>query len=114
MITFWFRCWTDRQEVKCCWTWFSSVQRRSLNGIKIVNNLGCSDHALNEFMILRNAGLSNSGVRTLNFRRVNFSLFNELLDEVPWEAVLKRQRSGVKDAFLREQDLSIAQNKKAG
>lgn len=35
-------------------------------------SLGCSDHALAEFLISRNTGLAENKVRTLNFRRVNF------------------------------------------
>ena len=56
---------------------------------------------------------------TLNFKRANFRLFKELLHETFWEEVLRDK--GVeqswllyKDAFLRPQELSIPQNKKAG
>ena len=38
-------------------------------------SLGCSDHALVEFVISRNIGLANSGVRTLKFVRSKFRLF---------------------------------------
>ena len=90
-----------------------------IKGIKNEVSLGCSDHALVEFVILRNVGLTRSGVKTLNFVRVKFRLFKELLDKIPWEAVLRDK--GVKeswllfkDAFLRTQELSVPQNKKAG
>jgi len=43
-------------------------------------NLGCSDYALVEFVILRNMDLENSKVGTLSFRRANFQLFKELLN----------------------------------
>lgn len=59
------------------------------------------------------------GVRTLNFGRAGFGLFGELLDGISWKAVLRDR--GVeerwllfKDAFLRAQELSVPQNKKAG
>ena len=57
-------------------------------------------------MILRNAGLAKSAVRTLNFRKTNFRLFKELLDEIPWESVLRDSGTEqgwqhFKDAFLR-------------
>jgi len=42
-----------------------------------------------EFVVLRNGGLAKSRVRTLNFRRANFQLFKELLDEIPWEAFFR-------------------------
>jgi len=69
-------------------------------------------------MILWNVGLVEGGVRTLN-SRANFRLFKELLDEIPWEAVLRDK--GVeqscllsKDDLLSVQELSIPQNKKPG
>jgi len=33
--------------------------------------------------------MANSGVRTLNFRRVKFQLFKELMDEILWGIVLR-------------------------
>ena len=60
-------------------------------GVKIGHSLGCSDHALVGFVISGNVGLAKSGVRTLNFRRANFRLFKELLDEIPWETVLRHK-----------------------
>ena len=63
-------------------------------------------------------GLVKSGVRTLNLRRVNSRLFKELLKEISWEEALRDK--GVeqswlyfKDGFLRVEELSIPQNKKA-
>ena len=46
-----------------------------IEDIKIGGSLGCSDHALVEFVISRNIGLANSGVRTLKFVRSKFRLF---------------------------------------
>jgi len=51
--------------------------------VKMGGKLGCSDHALVEFVILRNAFLAKSRVRTLNFRRAKFHLLRELLDGIP-------------------------------
>jgi len=72
-----------------------------IKGIKF-GGVGCSNHALVESVISKNVGLTKSGVWTLNFERVNFRLFKELLDEM----------ATLKDAFLREQELSIPLNKK--
>lgn len=63
-------------------------------------------------------GLTKSGVRTLNFKRVNLRLFKELLDEISWEEVHRDKGSRTNwllfdEAFLRAQELSTAQNKKA-
>jgi len=55
--------------------------------VKVGGSLGCSGHALAEFIISRNGGLEKSAVRTLNFGRVNFRLFKELLAEISWDAV---------------------------
>jgi len=61
----------------------------SIIEVKIGGSLGCSDHALVEFMIWRNAGLGKSRIRTPNSRRANFGLYKELLDGIPWENVFK-------------------------
>ncbi|GAB0209348.1 hypothetical protein GRJ2_003400500 [Grus japonensis] len=44
--------------------------------VKIGGSLGCSDHALVEFTILRDMGQVKSRDRILNFRRANFLLRN--------------------------------------
>ena len=64
-------------------------EEESIIEVKIGGSLGCSDHALVEFVIWRSAGLAKSRVRTLNFRRVKFWLLKELLSGIPWETVLK-------------------------
>ena len=82
--------------------------------VKIAGSLGCSDHALKEFVILKNASLAKSRVRTLNSRRANFWLLKELLDGIPWETVLRGMGTEqswqlFKDTLLRAQQLSIIQ-----
>jgi len=57
--------------------------------VRIGGSLGCSAHALVEFVILRNMGLAKSRVRTLNFKKVEFCLIKELIREIPWAAVLR-------------------------
>lgn len=52
-------------------------------------NPKCSDHALAEFVILRNMCLAKSKVRTLNFQRMNFQLSIDLVDEIPWNTALR-------------------------
>ena len=87
--------------------------------IKIRASLGCSDHALVEFVISRDVGLAKSWVRTLNFGRANFKLFNGLLAKIPWDAVLKDEDVEeswllFKDALLKAQEVSIPLNRKVG
>jgi len=43
--------------------------------VKTGGSLGCSDHALVEFTVLREKGQAKSKVRTLNFRKEKFQLF---------------------------------------
>ena len=74
--------------------------------IKIGSSLGCSDHTLVELVISRNVGLAKSRVRMLNFRRANFRLFKDLLDEISCEAILRDKGAEqswllFKDAFLK-------------
>jgi len=81
-------------------------------------SLGCNDHTLVEFVILRNAGLAKSRVRTLNFRREKFQLLKQLLDGISWETLLKgigteQSWKLCKDSFLQAQELSIYQQKKS-
>ena len=88
-----------------------------IKGIKVRGSLGCSDHALVEFVISRNVGLGKEWGQ--DFGRVNFRLFKELLAKISWDAVLKDkdvEESWLlfKDAFLRAQELSVPLNKKAG
>ncbi len=96
----------------------TNAAEESVRGVKAGGSLGCSDHALVEFVILRNAGLAKSRVRTLNFRRAKFWLLKELLDGISWETVLKGMGTEqswqlFKDTLLRVQRLSIPQQKKS-
>ena len=90
----------------------------SIREVKIVGSLGCSDHALVEFVILKNAGLAKSRARTLCFRKAKFRLLKELLSGIPWETVLKGMGTEqswqlFKDTLLRAQRLSTPQQKKS-
>ncbi|KAK4810519.1 LOW QUALITY PROTEIN: hypothetical protein QYF61_004482, partial [Mycteria americana] len=87
--------------------------------VKIGGSQGCSDHALVEFTILRDMGQVKSKVKTLNFRRVSFQLFKELVDGTPWETALRDKGAEqswqlFKDVFLRVQELSVLMCKKSG
>ena len=53
--------------------------RELIGDVKIRGSLGCSDHALVEFALLREMGQAKSKVRTLNFRKANLQLFKESL-----------------------------------
>jgi len=61
--------------------------------IRIGGGLGCSDHALVEFTVLRDMGEARSIGRTLNFSKANLQLGKELVRRTPCETVL-RDRAG--------------------
>ena len=61
--------------------------------VKIGGSLGCINRALVELVISRNVGTVKSKFRTLNFGKVNFRLFRELLDVISWEAWGQRSRA---------------------
>ena len=91
-----------------------SNAEESVREVKIGGSLGCGD--LVEFVILKNAGLTKSSVRTLCCRRANFWLLKELLRGIPWETVLKGMGTEqswqlCKDTLLQVQWLSIHQPK---
>ena len=82
-------------------------------------SLGCSDHALVEFTVLRDMGQAENKVGTLNFRKAKFQLFKELVNRTPWETALgdkgAEQRWQIfKDTFLRAPELSVPRCRKSG
>ena len=90
----------------------------SIREVKIGDSLGCNDHALVEFVILKNVGLAKSRDRTLCFRRAKFQLLKELLSGIIWETVHKGMGTEqswqlFNDTLLRVQQLSIPQQKKS-
>ena len=54
-----------------------------IGDVKIGGSVGCSDHTLGEFAVLRDMGQAKSKVRTLNFRKAKFQLFKELVNRTP-------------------------------
>ena len=90
-----------------------------IKDVNVEGSLGCSNHALVEFVILRDVGLTKGGVRTLNFGRANFKLFNGSLAMIPWNAVIKDKDVEeswplFKDALLKAREVSIPLNRKVG
>jgi len=88
-----------------------------IGDVKTGGSLGCSDHTLAEFGVLRDMGQVKSKVRTLNCRKANFQLFKQLVNGTPWETALRDKGPEqswriFKDAFYRAQELSIPRCKK--
>ncbi|GAB0208304.1 mitochondrial enolase superfamily member 1 [Grus japonensis] len=57
--------------------------------VKVGDSLGCSDHEMVEFRILRGRSGAESRITTLDFRRANSGLFKDLLGRIPWVKVLE-------------------------
>ncbi|GAB0179904.1 hypothetical protein GRJ2_000455700 [Grus japonensis] len=66
--------------------------------VKLKGSLGCSDHEMVEFKILRAARRAHSKLTTLDFRTADFGLFRDLIGRVAWEKVLEGR--GAQDSWL--------------
>ncbi|GAB0176073.1 mitochondrial enolase superfamily member 1 [Grus japonensis] len=66
--------------------------------VKLKGSLGCSDHEMVQFKILRAVRRAHSKLTTLDFRRADFCLFRDLLGGVPWDKALERR--GAQDSWL--------------
>ena len=56
-----------------------------MSNMKLKGNLGCSDHEIVKFKILAESKRVCSKLATLDFRRKDFDLFEELFDKIkPW------------------------------
>ena len=54
-----------------------------VGNVKLNGNVGCGDHEMVEFKILRAVRRARSQFATLDFRREDFGLFRDLLGRVP-------------------------------
>ncbi|GAB0202710.1 hypothetical protein GRJ2_002736600 [Grus japonensis] len=66
--------------------------------VKLKGSLGCSDHEMVEFRILRAARRALSKLTTLDFSRADFGLFRDLLGRKPWDKALEGR--GAQDSWL--------------
>ncbi|GAB0208316.1 mitochondrial enolase superfamily member 1 [Grus japonensis] len=66
--------------------------------VKLKGSLGCSDHKMAEFKILRTARRVHRKLTTLDFRRAGFGLFRDLLGRIPWDKALEGR--GAQDSWL--------------
>jgi len=61
--------------------------------VKAGGSLGCSDHEMVEFRILREGSKAISWITTLDFRRAKSVLFKDLLGGIPWIRALEGRGS---------------------
>ena len=90
-----------------------------MGNVKLKGSLGCNDHKMVEFKILRAARRVHSKLATLDFRRADFGLFRDLLGRVPWDKALEgrgAQESWLvfKDHLLQAQERCILTKRKSG
>ncbi|GAB0204837.1 hypothetical protein GRJ2_002949300 [Grus japonensis] len=69
-----------------------------VGNMKLKGSLGCNDHEMVEFKILRAVGRVHSKLAALDFRRADFGFFRDLLGRVPWDKVLEGR--GARDSWL--------------
>jgi len=85
--------------------------------VKAGGRLGCSDHEMVEFRILRGGSRAISRIKTFDFRTAKFGLFKELLGGIPWARTLEGRGvqecwSLFKHPFLHAQERCIPLTKK--
>jgi len=68
--------------------------------VKAGGRLGCSDHEIVEFRILRGRSRAISRIKTLDFKRTNFGLFKELPAGILWARLYKAGESKSADCCL--------------
>jgi len=57
--------------------------------VKVGGSLSCCDHEMVEFRILYGGSRAISRIESLDFRRVIFGLFKNLLRGIPWDRALE-------------------------
>jgi len=66
------------------------TNKEGLTGnVKVKGSLGCSDHEMVKFKILRAARWVHSKLATLDFRRADFGLLRNLLSRILWDKALE-------------------------
>ncbi|PKU28468.1 glycerol kinase [Limosa lapponica baueri] len=87
-----------------------------VGNVKLKGRLGCSDHEMLEFKILRASRRVRSKLTTFDFRRADIGLLKDLLGRVTWEKVLEgRGAQGswlvFKEHLLQAQEQCIPRKK---
>jgi len=87
--------------------------------VKVKGSLGCSDHEVVDFKILRAARRVRSKLATLDFWRADFGLLRDLLGRIPWDKALEGRGAQVswsvfKDHRLQAQERCIPTKRKSG
>ncbi|PKU46983.1 glycerol kinase [Limosa lapponica baueri] len=83
--------------------------------VKVKGSLGCNDHEILEFRILKKGKMVKSKLTTTDFRRTDFGLIEDLLGRAPWDKGLEGKGAQenwliFKDHSLQAQESSIPTN----
>ena len=66
------------------------INKEGLVGnVKLKGSLGCSDHDMVEFKILRAVWRMHSKPTTMGFRTADSGLFGDVLSRAPWDKALE-------------------------
>lgn len=81
--------------------------------------MGCSDHALVKFTVLKDKSQEKIEVKTLNFKKANFKLFKDFASDAPRKLPLEtrqveRSWQIFEDAFHGAPELLFPMSKKSG
>jgi len=90
-----------------------------VGNVEVKGSLGCSDHEMVEFKILRAERRVCSKLTTLDFRRTDFGLLRDLLGRIPWDKALEGRGpqeswSVFKHHLLQAQERCISTKRKSG
>jgi len=96
------------------------TNREGLVGnVKVKGSLGCSEHEMMEFKILRAERRAQNKLTTLDFRRADSGVFGDLLGRVPYNKALEGREDQeslllFKDHLLQVQKQCIPTKRKSG
>ena len=90
-----------------------------VENVKLQGSLGCSDHEMVEFKILKAARRAHRKLTTLDFKRADFGPFRDLVSRVPCDKALEgrgAQESWLifKDHLLQAQEQCTVTKRKSG
>jgi len=62
---------------------------KAVDDVCVRSSLGCSNHEMMEFRILRGGNKAKRKITSLDFRRADFGHFRDLLGRILWNMVLE-------------------------
>ncbi|PKU41619.1 hypothetical protein llap_8071 [Limosa lapponica baueri] len=75
-----------------------------VGNMKLKGSLGCSDHEMVEFKVLRVVRRVHRKLVTVGFRRADLGLFRDLFGRVPWDKALEGREA--QESWFYYKDIS--------